>query len=1505
MTDNALSDSTVTPRKYQEEILHHALKGNAIAALKTGSGKTYIAVLLIRYICALPSSEGKKIIFIVPTVPLVLQQAAYIEKHIPSLRIARAHGGRVDSIVDRAAWRENIQRADVLVSTAQIFLNLLTHSHLSMDRVSFLILDECHHARRNHPYNRIMQEYHHCDPSMRPKIFGMTASVSQNKDAQKSISDLEHNLHATVLAVKEHRSELDELVPEPRLEVLAYSCSPVYTDIAAYPEWPRVLCDVVLSTLSDHVDNELAEQLEKMGKRYHTTYGLLGLYAAEMGLYTDLGDFFKEVLKSATTIDTLTLRRRYLDGAPMMGIGKETTPVIDACVHALHGVLQEHDHYFASPVFHAPLWPFSDQWISPRLQNLIDLLIAKHTPALKGMIFVQERHTAVFMTEILNRTPALQDLVKARYLVGIGQGSGEIGGRTMSAAEQKRVVEAFRGGDTNLIVATDVAEEGLDFPACDLVVRFEPVTSLKGFIQSRGRARKVDSTFVVMIQQDTDDLAQLHHLIALEEEAKALTQDAQLRLPPLVALDSEDGDEDMLEGERFVVPSSGAVLTYGNAISLLERLFSLIPREPFTPDPKPNYTISGSFECVLELPASAIPLPLADRTFQGPIKPSKRQARNAAAFKAVRRLHELDIFDAYLLPSRRRGGQEDVDGRPLADMSHVPPVMDVEVRYPWTLGPSLWIHPVRVDDQLSVGLITGSMLPPVDLICDEHAFRTGDPVPVRFDEAGEWRQRDLLQRYTDISIWWTISSRPRPDPLTCYAVPICEDLQPNFVAIEQTLQSPYGSSEWAPITDELSGKILVRHRFQHGRTYLLRCIRHDLSPSSTPPGDAREAGYATFRDYLLHKLRTRNIEPEQIPLDGPLVELYRVNKQILGSFDIGLDGACASNPPFIDPRPYFLPLSLCTWSSIPESVFHFYRTLPRLLRLLTSVYRSRSARFALGLPAITDLHLVQAHTLPNAMSSFSNQRLETLGDLVLKVATSVHLFNRFPACHEGQLDRKRSLCIRNSTLLVHAKEIDLEQFLTAETQDVRTWPYVAGTEDPEHVDRRAKRIMPRRCLQDCMEATLGAAWLSGGMNFALRTGTALGLDFGGTIPWSLRYSRNPEPQRVPPIFGELQEKLCYWFHRPDTLREALTHPTWSNECISYQRLEFLGDALIDLPIMDYLYHKFPAAKPGQLSTMRESIVCAPVLAWIAVTKLSLDTLILVNNVELSLAIEKYAVELRGLPVATIVRESWAHDPPKALSDVLESVVGAVLLDSAYNIERVNAIVTELMREVLEEVHPDMLRDPVSRLMVWTAKQGCRRMLFQKSRSVHRREGYDTAAVVVHGVTVGEAVQSSSLPVSKAFASNHALKILQDSEHEYSLGRLCNCTQGDVGSHNFGVVLAVGTASAHPHPSGLPAVHHEAGGDASPAAALPQSTNALAGNAHGGYDDDEDREDLDDSTETGFAGLAQQKLLAETEIVDDELGGQEGDGGSDAASDVGLGDSDLQLDVEDAMHIDAQ
>ena len=92
-----------------------------------------------------------------------------------------------------------------------------------------------------------------------------------------------------------------------------------------------------------------------------------------------------------------------------------------------------------------------------------------------------------------------------------------------------------------------------------------------------------------------------------------------------------------------------------------------------------------------------------------------------------------------------------------------------------------------------------------------------------------------------------------------------------------------------------------------------------------------------------------------------------------------------------------------------------------------------------------------------------------------------------------------------------------------------------------------------------MEAILGASFLTGGIDMALLSGTALGLCFGGEIRWHERYGF---PQRTSPgaLFDELQDALGYHFRSTELLQEAVTHPSFSSSNGScYQRLEFLGD----------------------------------------------------------------------------------------------------------------------------------------------------------------------------------------------------------------------------------------------------------------------------------------------------------------------------------------------------------
>ena len=110
------------PRAYQEEVFLHAQRSNVIAALDTGSGKTFIAALLIQWVSSLPSSQedGKKVVFLVPKVPLVDQQCDFLEAQTP-LRIRGYKGATGVEGWNKAAWFKEFSSTDVLIMTGMFF----------------------------------------------------------------------------------------------------------------------------------------------------------------------------------------------------------------------------------------------------------------------------------------------------------------------------------------------------------------------------------------------------------------------------------------------------------------------------------------------------------------------------------------------------------------------------------------------------------------------------------------------------------------------------------------------------------------------------------------------------------------------------------------------------------------------------------------------------------------------------------------------------------------------------------------------------------------------------------------------------------------------------------------------------------------------------------------------------------------------------------------------------------------------------------------------------------------------------------------------------------------------------------------------------------------------------------------------------------------------------------------------------------------------------------------
>ena len=126
---------------------------------------------------------------------------------------------------------------------------------------------------------------------------------------------------------------------------------------------------------------------------------------------------------------------------------------------------------------------------------------------------------------------------------------------------------------------------------------------------------------------------------------------------------------------------------------------------------------------------------------------------------------------------------------------------------------------------------------------------------------------------------------------------------------------------------------------------------------------------------------------------------------------------------------------------------------------------------------------------------------------------------------------------------------------------------------------------------------------------------------------------------------ELQGKIGYHFQNDALLKQALTHSSFANEqkinkLNNYERLEFLGDAVLELVSSEFLYNENEDMPEGQLTRLRASMVCEPALAYCA-RDINLNTYILLGKGEESTGGRK--------------RDS-------IISDVMEAVIGAIFLD---------------------------------------------------------------------------------------------------------------------------------------------------------------------------------------------------------------------------------------------------
>ena len=234
------------------------------------------------------------------------------------------------------------------------------------------------------------------------------------------------------------------------------------------------------------------------------------------------------------------------------------------------------------------------------------------------------------------------------------------------------------------------------------------------------------------------------------------------------------------------------------------------------------------------------------------------------------------------------------------------------------------------------------------------------------------------------------------------------------------------------------------------------------------------------------------------------------------------------------------------------------------------------------------------NTLINIMSRFGskketessiahNERLEFLGDAVVEFLTSIHLFHMFPDLEEGGLATYRAAIVQNQHLAVLAKKLCLEKFML----------YAHGSDLCHDLELR-------HAMANCFEALMGALFLDGGIEVADRIfAETLFKDENDLLNIWVNYPRHPLQEQEPlgdrqwinnykilQKLTEFEESIGVEFNHIRLLARAFTDRSigYTNLTLgSNQRLEFLGDTVLQLIVSDYLYKHFPEHHEGHLS----------------------------------------------------------------------------------------------------------------------------------------------------------------------------------------------------------------------------------------------------------------------------------------------------------------------------------
>ncbi len=460
------------PRLYQETIFNTCSEKNTLVVLPTGMGKTAISMMLAKQ--RLLHFPGSKVIVLAPTKPLVEQHLDTFKDYLDCSMAVFT--GNVAPVKRGELWSES----DVIFSTPQGLENDIISGRIGLDNVSLIVFDEAHKATGDYAYNFIAKEYDR--KAKYPRILGLTASPGSELE---TINEVCENLYIEDIEI---RTDEDADVRPYIQEV----------DI----EWVKVPFPESMKKVRDYLDKCYKSKLKNicelgyLDSQRVNSMSKVDILKLQGQLHGEIAKGVKEfeLLKSLSLCAEAMKVQHALELIETQGVNSLRLYMDKLRGEASTSTVKAVKNLVVDENFKSAYLCMDDVKLDhPKLLELKRVVRQERELGHKVIVFNQFRDTASLLASEINGK--------------IFFGQAKKNGISMSQKEQKRILEEFSSGRFDVLVATSVAEEGLDIPKVDTVIFYEPIPSAIRTIQRRGRTGRLEKgRVIVLMTNDTRDV---------------------------------------------------------------------------------------------------------------------------------------------------------------------------------------------------------------------------------------------------------------------------------------------------------------------------------------------------------------------------------------------------------------------------------------------------------------------------------------------------------------------------------------------------------------------------------------------------------------------------------------------------------------------------------------------------------------------------------------------------------------------------------------------------------------------------------------------------------------------------------------------------------------------------------------------------------------------------------------------------------------------------------------